>query len=882
MFDIKIDWSEPKKVNSKWQREWLIPVEFRSQFFIAWKKHKFNLFARGFGVQKRNTDWFLVESQDFKNDLRGFDSNDRDDVTEKKEEPFWTPPYEVKNSEGLRPWQVNTVSKLVGVVEKLGSTVDGSSMGVGKCHTKGTLIRMYDGSVKKVEDIVNGDLLMGDDSTPRKVLNTNTGYGELYNIHPRNGGEVFGTNGDHILVLKNTTTKELLEISVKNYIFKCTSSCQFYNLWKLFRVGVEYASRNITVDPYYMGLWLGDGTWCRMEISVADIDVEIQDFLKEYAIKEGMRLVIGNPRMYNGREAKCKPYNLRGCEEGINSLLRKMKEFGLTVNKEKFIPEVYIHNSREVRLKLLAGIVDSDGSHYNSGCYEVSCKYDWFQEQITELARSLGYCVNPIKVDRTWSYKGKRYVGKYWRISISGAHDLPCKLKRKFSKPRLQPKNVLHTAFGVEPIGCGEYYGFTLDGNSKYLLKDFTVTHNTYQAVGVVRELDADFVVVCPKAVMNQWKNVIHNHFKMGHKLIGIINYELLIRGRTDSKIASYVEDRRTHRKEFVWKIPKRNSIILWDEAHKLKNYKTKNSKTCIAAHKQGYRQLFLSATIATNPLEIRTIGTCLKLFKGNKDYYTFLNEHGCEKGRWGMEFNNDKKSLQKLHKYFFEERGVRLKRDDIIGFPECEIEIEAYDLDEESTSKINQIYDEMKRELKSLDSKIKKDGDSELTIRLRARQKCEILKVPIFADMAQEAVEEGMSVVVFLNFSDSIDALARLLNTECIFDGRYPNELREYNKEQFQDNKEKVIIINTAAGGVGLSLPDTTGLNPRIALISPDDSAFKMRQVQGRIWRESSKSKSLQRIIYTAGTVEEIVCNNVKQKLDNLDLINDDDLKVN
>ena len=137
------------------------------------------------------------------------------------------------------------------------------------------------------------------------------------------------------------------------------------------------------------------------------------------------------------------------------------------------------------------------------------------------------------------------------------------------------------------------------------------------------------------------------------------------------------------------------------------------------------------------------------------------------------------------------------------------------------------------------------------------------------------------MSVVVFLNFSATIDALSERLNTKCIFDGRLSDKVREQNKKDFQDNKERVIIINSMCGSVGLSLGDLTGDHPRLSLISPNDSAFLMKQCQGRTVRENSKSKSIIRFIYCSGTIEAQVAANVKQKLSNMEIINDSDLKL-
>jgi len=405
-------------------------------------------------------------------------------------------------------------------------------------------------------------------------------------------------------------------------------------------------------------------------------------------------------------------------------------------------------------------------------------------------------------------------------------------------------------------------------------------TGKTFSAIGIVRELNCLFVVVCPKSIKHQWENVICNHFKLKDKLLGIINYELLIRGRPDSEIASYITNRKTHREKFTWKIP-RNTIILWDESHRLKNFKTKNSKCCMEAFKQGYKMLFLSASLASTPLELRTVGTVLGLFKGASAYYQWCYDHGVSKGHWGLIFDNDPIKLKKIHRYIFIERGVRKKRDLIPNFPETEIIVDSYDLDEENTKKINQIYSEMKQELKIIEQKIKNDGESELTIRLRALQKTEILKIPLIEEMILDSVESGMSVVVFLNFSASIEALSKKLNVNCIYDGRVGDKKRLENIRKFQLNEEKILITNSGAAREGLNLGDEHGGFPRLSIISPNDSAQKMKQCLGRIHRENSKSKSVQKLIYISGTAEEDVMKNVQQKISNIDLIHDGDLKI-
>ena len=405
----------------------------------------------------------------------------------------------------------------------------------------------------------------------------------------------------------------------------------------------------------------------------------------------------------------------------------------------------------------------------------------------------------------------------------------------------------------------------------------------TYVACGVARELKMKVLVVCPKAVMEPWRRVIVNHFKMKDSLVGIVNYEQIRIGKTDSPFASFVESRKTHKKKFIWKIPK-NTLIIWDESQKLKNWKTKNSKTCMEALKQNYKMLFCSATNATNPLELRTVGTCLKLFKGATAYYQWCYEHGVKKGRFGLEFTTDlklrQKVLKKLHTDIFINRGVRLTRDTIPNFPASEVIAECYNMDDVDVKKINDCHAEMQKELKALARLTKKDKASELTAILRARQEIELIKVPLFIDMIEEGLEDGMSVVVFVNFTETLQAIAKRLNSSCIFDGKTDDDVRQQSVDDFQSGKERVILVNIASGGAGLSLHDIHGMNPRLTLISPSYSAVLMRQATGRVWRENAKSKSVQKILFVAGTVEEKVCDNVKEKLKNLDMLNDGDLK--
>ena len=402
----------------------------------------------------------------------------------------------------------------------------------------------------------------------------------------------------------------------------------------------------------------------------------------------------------------------------------------------------------------------------------------------------------------------------------------------------------------------------------------------TYTAVGVARELGMGIAVVCPKAVIYSWNKVIKDHFGMKPEFV--LNYESVKTGKyKDIGVWKSVSKIST-REFFQWNIPK-NTLIIFDESHRLKGHGTQNSEIAIAAKKQGYKILCCSATNAINPIELKCVGLITGLYKTGK-WLAFLREHGCEQGRFGWEFSGDKDVLKKLHADLFLDRGVRVRRDDIKGFPDSEVIAEAYNIDEKSQKELKEVYEEMEKELKYLQAQCKNTKEYQLNsmvIMLRARQQAELIKVPLFVEMAEDALEDGMSVVIFVNFSETVRALSKRLNTNCVVWGENKGNERDVHIADFQADKKRVIIVNIKAGGAGLSLHDLNGNYPRISLISPTPSAVDLRQALGRVWRDGGKTKSLQKIIFAASTVEEEVCEKVKLKLSALDTINDGDVSI-
>lgn len=336
--------------------------------------------------------------------------------------------------------------------------------GGGKCFAADTSILMYDGSIKPVQDVIVNDQLMGIDSKPRKVLSTCKGKSDLYRITPVKG-DPWVCNDVHMLTLKHTTTKEIIDIDLPDYLEK---SNNFKHLHKQFRVGVKFRKKRTTHDPYLLGLYLAEGTYSSNRITTPE--KEVVNYIKNWSVENNIKLNI-----FDGNN--CKEICFSDYKSGWNKCIIKKLRISCTTRDRRWIPKEYLINNRENRLKILAGLLDGDG-HLSHKGFEIITKYQELSEDILYLCRSLGlaaYCKKTVKRIKSYGF-----VGEYYRVSITGNTDMiPNIVKRKKAKPRKQIKDVLNTGFKTENIGKGNYYGFELEGDGRFLLGDFTVTHNT-------------------------------------------------------------------------------------------------------------------------------------------------------------------------------------------------------------------------------------------------------------------------------------------------------------------------------------------------------------------------------------------------------------------
>lgn len=349
-----------------------------------------------------------------------------------------------------------------------------------ECLLTGEEVVMGDFSYKKVEDLKIGDLLMGVDGSPRKVIKRIDGYAESYEIEI-SGDRTIRCTGNHILSLVYSNRGHKMTFKGRKYDFGDVVNLTVDEYLKLNQSDkkhsvcympetMEFNEKELPLDPYLLGLWLGGGSCSGA--SITSIDTEIINYLDEnYDVSI-------TPYKKNN---DLKSIYIRG----IRGILYK-EDF----IRNKHIPNTYLKSSVSQRRELLAGLLDSDGYkviHSGGGVsasYEIVQKRKNLIDDINILCKSLGLGCSYKKKVATMKRDGKpTYKCDVYRLAIHGeTWNIPCKVKRKITqKPPFNKnrRNALRKGIrNITPIGVNKFHGFTLDGDNLFLTKDFLVTHN--------------------------------------------------------------------------------------------------------------------------------------------------------------------------------------------------------------------------------------------------------------------------------------------------------------------------------------------------------------------------------------------------------------------
>ena len=464
------------------------------------------------------------------------------------------------------------------------------------CLSPDTPILMWNGTIKNAEHIVIGDILIGDDGNKRTVSQITNGIDDMYEIIDiqdkkmivnsqhiltlsfndnfvikwkesckrwyfnyfdgenikqisvetneldksiihHNKSKINKTEGYEIIIKKCKEIKEKYKtneiIDIKLVDYKKLSN---YDKRMLYMVSnfncINWEKKNVPIDPYIFGTWLGDGDSAGKGFTSCD-----EEIIKKYVMwadtinaeithhkvtnHDGYHYTIrrkgsGSLSAIGRLEHSCSTcegcissdiqlkhnvcdWNYKGFKdvykepnknlniENLNPFTQLLKNNNLLKNKH--IPIEYIINDKQTRLQLLAGFIDTDGTcksnNTPSAYFEISQSERLHKnliESLEYICKSLGYATSiyESQCDQL-TKKGESKKMLTLRIFGNNLDEIPTILKRKQIKYEgNREKKTMHlTKFKINYVGKNKFCGWSIDKNERFLLGNFVVTHNS-------------------------------------------------------------------------------------------------------------------------------------------------------------------------------------------------------------------------------------------------------------------------------------------------------------------------------------------------------------------------------------------------------------------
>jgi len=421
-----------------------------------------------------------------------------------------------------------------------------------ECFDPETPILMWDGTSKRAGDITVADVLVDDLGNPTTVRTTCSGFKNMYDVIPDKCNFMkHRVTDNHILCLKIRGHKSIaqanrkdrkythlvkflnrkevkiqekyfgslkeaedfvnsfddddtLDITIENYLKLNKTTKDHLVLFKV--EGIHWQKKDVEMDPYLLGLWLGDGLSTGTGFALNyKTDFETLAYWENWA-QENEAIITKDQRYgFSIASKKNKEAGDSGlCNRVEEAPLKKyLRKYNLLNNKH--IPNEYLTNDRDTRLKVLAGLIDTDGSVRAEGREIRICQgpanYRIIEDAYT-LAMSLGFSCGVKEGTSQWTDEksGDKKFSTYKELAITGhkIHEIPTLLPRKKLSPienetqLLRSKSFMSSKFSLLKAGIGPYVGWQLhDKRGRFCLTDGLVEHNTPEgaSVGIVKNL---------------------------------------------------------------------------------------------------------------------------------------------------------------------------------------------------------------------------------------------------------------------------------------------------------------------------------------------------------------------------------------------------------
>jgi DNA-directed RNA polymerase beta subunit len=421
-----------------------------------------------------------------------------------------------------------------------------------ECFDPETQILMWDGTSKSAKNIIIGSVLVDDLGNPTTVRSTCSGSKNMYDVIPdKQNFMKHRVTDNHILTLKIRGHKSIRKSNRKDrkythiieylnreelkfqekYCNSLNEAEDFVNSFEddntiditiekylnldkktkdklvLFKTeGINWTKKTVEMDPYLLGMWLGDGlsNGCGFALNYKT-DSETLAYWENWALENEAIITKGKRYSFSIVSKKNKEAHSSGlCNRVEEAPLKKyLRKYNLLNNKH--IPNEYLTNDRETRLKVLAGLIDTDGSVRAKGHEIRICQgpanYQIIEDAYT-LAMSLGFSCGVKEGTSQWTdekSKDKKF-STYKELTITGdkIYEIPTLLPRKKLIPienkthLIRSKSFMCSKFSLSEVGVGPYVGWQLhDKRGRFCLKDGLASHNTPegQSVGIVKNI---------------------------------------------------------------------------------------------------------------------------------------------------------------------------------------------------------------------------------------------------------------------------------------------------------------------------------------------------------------------------------------------------------
>lgn len=380
----------------------------------------------------------------------------------------------------------------------------------GKALSLDTEIPTPDGW-RKMADIHVGDYVFGQDGKPSEVLIESDVFDKPMYLVTFEDGATIKASGDHIWTVQSkkskktcaytprsrdrltnyrdggwyeATTDEIAEGFVR--VRKDGKGCEY-----LYRVPmnapVEYGEKELPVDPYLLGAWLGDGSSDCQRIAICDEDSD--EMLKNLS-KSGYAVVrLDYPSAGNRvpmYDIDPHPHGWKAKEGSFRYGLKALDVLG-----NKHVPDIYMQASVDQRRELLRGLMDTDGTCSKAGQCEFVQKNKVLAEQVVELCASLGIKASIRSKNATCNGKP---AGIVYRVTFFTDKEHSCfKLSRKHArlKDKLAPRMSCKSIVNVQRIPNEPSKCIAIDNDSHLYLagRQYTTTHNTTVCAAIMQYL---------------------------------------------------------------------------------------------------------------------------------------------------------------------------------------------------------------------------------------------------------------------------------------------------------------------------------------------------------------------------------------------------------